>query len=65
MALLSWHPDGSKLVFSDQKPDRHHLNVIDALRPSETPTEESAEDYEPPEEGSSDDDTVEGEFREV
>ncbi|HAI09483.1 MAG TPA: molecular chaperone DnaK, partial [Dehalococcoidia bacterium] len=32
---------------------------------SETPTEESAEGGEPPEEGSSDDDTVEGEFREV
>ena len=36
---VSWHPDGSKLVFSDQKPDRHHLYLIDALRPSETPTE--------------------------
>ena len=32
---------------------------------SETPTEESDEGGEPPEEGSSDDDTVEGEFREV
>ena len=32
---------------------------------SETPTEESAEGGEPPEEGSFDDETVEGEFREV
>jgi len=32
---------------------------------SETPTDESAEGGEPPEEEPSDDDTVEGEFREV
>lgn len=38
---LSWHPDGSKLVFSVHKPDRHHLYLIDALGPNETPTEVS------------------------
>ncbi|MBC8289623.1 MAG: PD40 domain-containing protein [Planctomycetes bacterium] len=36
---LSWHPDGSKLVYSEQKKDRHRLFTIDATSPNSSPTE--------------------------
>lgn len=36
---LSWHPDGSRLVFSEQKSGRHRLFTIDADSPNSSSTE--------------------------